>query len=265
MSTILSVLMAAVFLMNIVSCTGNHTGIAPADKTVRFIGEAEFIDDPTLRGSFDHVLVTWLEPAHLPQHASDTGIAGQDHLPIIVTHDEIRIFSMDDAGGYPNTMKLIDANDTIIAETGVGQPPAIVKLKAGEYTIVIQRASNGEDSDNMMSIVMPLQRVEAAATVVSKAQSLPKSVSSPSAVVNPTFTDAATQANVKVLGDAPAIAMGNLYQATAQALANAAHNATTAQQQSAITMQATTTMGVTTLYAIDDASCTAIATSKIFQ
>jgi hypothetical protein len=32
--------------------------------------------------------------------------------------------------------------------------------------------------------------------------------------------------NSKVLGDAPAVAMGNLYQATSQALANAAHNAT---------------------------------------
>ncbi len=40
--------------------------------------------------------------------------------------------------------------------------------------------------------------------------------------VNDQITDSVTQANTKVLGDAPAIAMGNLYQATAQALANAA-------------------------------------------
>ena len=37
--------------------------------------------------------------------------------------------------------------------------------------------------------------------------------------VNDQITDSVTQANTKVLGDAPAIAMGNLYQATAQALA----------------------------------------------
>jgi hypothetical protein len=80
--------------------------------------------------------------------------------------------------------------------------------------------------------------------------------------VNSQITDAVTQANVKVLGDAPAMAMGNLYQATAQALANAAHNATTAQQQAAITAQAATTMGVATLYSIDTAS-TGIATTKI--
>jgi hypothetical protein len=72
--------------------------------------------------------------------------------------------------------------------------------------------------------------------------------------VNSQITDAVTQANVKVLGDAPAMAMGNLYQATSQALANAAHNATTAQQQTAITAQAATTMGVTTLYSIDTAT-----------
>jgi hypothetical protein len=80
--------------------------------------------------------------------------------------------------------------------------------------------------------------------------------------VNSQITDSITQANVKVLGDAPAVAMGNLYQATAQALANAAHNATTAQQQTNITAQAATTMGVATLYSIDTAS-TGIATQKI--
>ena len=49
--------------------------------------------------------------------------------------------------------------------------------------------------------------------------------------LNSQITDSVTQANVQVLGDAPAIAMGNVYQAVAQALANAAHNATNAQQQ----------------------------------
>ncbi|MEJ0025623.1 MAG: RebB family R body protein [Rhizomicrobium sp.] len=80
--------------------------------------------------------------------------------------------------------------------------------------------------------------------------------------VDGVITDSLTQSNVTVLGDAPAIAMGNLYQATAQALANAAHNATSAQQQSNITAQAATTMGVSTLYSIDTAS-TGQATGKI--
>jgi len=83
-------------------------------------------------------------------------------------------------------------------------------------------------------------------------------------LVNGQITDAVTQANVKVLGDAPAIALGNLYQATAQALANAAHNATSAQQQAAITAQAATTMGVATLYSIDTAS-TGEATKAILS
>ena len=72
--------------------------------------------------------------------------------------------------------------------------------------------------------------------------------------VNDQITDSVTQANVKVLGDAPAIAMGNLYQATAQALSNAAHNATTAQQQMNVTAQAATTMGVAVLLSLDTAS-----------
>ncbi len=80
--------------------------------------------------------------------------------------------------------------------------------------------------------------------------------------VNDQITDSVTQANTKVLGDAPAVAMGNLFQATAQALANAAHNATNNQQQSYVTMQAATTQGVATLFSIDTAS-TGVATKDI--
>jgi Killing trait len=82
--------------------------------------------------------------------------------------------------------------------------------------------------------------------------------------VNDQITDSVTQANVEALGEAPAIAMGNLYQATAQALANAAHNATNAQQQSYVTAQAATTMGVATLFSIDTAA-TGIATEDILK
>ena len=82
--------------------------------------------------------------------------------------------------------------------------------------------------------------------------------------VNNQITDSVTQANTKVLGDAPAVAMGNLFQATAQALANAAHNATTAQQQFNVTAQAATTMGVATLYSLDTAA-TGKSTASILQ
>ena len=82
--------------------------------------------------------------------------------------------------------------------------------------------------------------------------------------VNDQITDSVTQANTKVLGNAPAVAVGNLYQATAQALANAAHNATNAQQQSYVTAQSATTMGVATLYSIDTAT-TAVASKEILS
>ena len=80
--------------------------------------------------------------------------------------------------------------------------------------------------------------------------------------VNDQITDSVTQPNVQVLGTAPAIAMGNLSQATAQALANAAHNATMAQQQMFVTAQTAMTMGVALLYSLDTAS-TGAATKKI--
>jgi hypothetical protein len=82
--------------------------------------------------------------------------------------------------------------------------------------------------------------------------------------VNDQITDSVTQSNLEVVGDAPAVAMGNLYQATAQALANAAHNATNNQQQNWVTAQAATTMGISTLYSIDTSS-TGEATRSIYS
>ena len=76
----------------------------------------------------------------------------------------------------------------------------------------------------------------------------------PSNPARDAVTDSITQARVKVLGDAPAVAMGNLYQATAQALSNAAHNATQAQQDAAVVAQAATTQGVAQLLALDTAA-----------
>jgi hypothetical protein len=66
--------------------------------------------------------------------------------------------------------------------------------------------------------------------------------------VNSQITDSVSQANVQVLGVAPAVALGNLFQATAQALSNAAQNATMAQQQMYITAQAVTAAGVALIY-----------------
>ena len=68
--------------------------------------------------------------------------------------------------------------------------------------------------------------------------------------VNSQITDSITESNTEVLGNSPSVAMANLYQATAQALANAAHNSTVAQQQGNILAQAVTTMGVNLIYSI---------------
>ena len=65
--------------------------------------------------------------------------------------------------------------------------------------------------------------------------------------VNDQITDSVTQSSVSVLGSVPASAIGFLEQATAQALANAAHNATFAQQQANILAQAATAASVNRL------------------
>jgi len=72
--------------------------------------------------------------------------------------------------------------------------------------------------------------------------------------LNSQITDAVTQANVKILGDAPALSLGNLYQMVSQSLGLAAQNAVMAQQQSNIIHQASTTQGVNLIYAVDTAA-----------
>lgn len=73
------------------------------------------------------------------------------------------------------------------------------------------------------------------------------------ATVNEQVTDSITQVNTKVVGETPAMAMGNLLMSTSQALSNAAHNAAVAQQQANITMQAATVQGVNSLMATGSA------------
>jgi hypothetical protein len=62
---------------------------------------------------------------------------------------------------------------------------------------------------------------------------------------------------------APAVALQNLYSAIGQALANAAHNAASAQQQAQIIAQAATTQGIATLFSVDTAALGLAAKKEI--
>jgi len=81
--------------------------------------------------------------------------------------------------------------------------------------------------------------------------------------VNAAITDSVTQVNTKVLGDAPASAMGNLMMATSQALSLAAQNATTAQQQATVMWQAATVQGINALMNTGSAVTGAVANDII--
>lgn len=82
--------------------------------------------------------------------------------------------------------------------------------------------------------------------------------------VNSQITDSVTQSNVKVLADAPAMAMGSLYQTMAHSLGLLMENAVAAQQNMNVIAQAATTQGVNMIYAVDTAAASA-ATSKILD
>ncbi|KWZ33246.1 thioredoxin reductase [Burkholderia anthina] len=75
--------------------------------------------------------------------------------------------------------------------------------------------------------------------------------------VSPAMTDAVTQANVKVVGEAPAVALGTLMQSNSHASAILLHNAVQMQANQAMSNLAATTVGVMQLYAGSPAAAAA--------
>lgn len=69
--------------------------------------------------------------------------------------------------------------------------------------------------------------------------------------VNGQITDAVTQSNISVLGNAPAVAMGSLYTSMSHSLGILYQNSTLAQQHAAISSQAATNLGVIQMYSVN--------------
>jgi hypothetical protein len=82
--------------------------------------------------------------------------------------------------------------------------------------------------------------------------------------VNDQITDAVTQSNVKVVGEAPAMAMGSIYQTMAHSTGILLQNAVAAQQQQNTLSQAATNQGVMQIYTVDTTAA-AGATEKVAQ
>lgn len=82
--------------------------------------------------------------------------------------------------------------------------------------------------------------------------------------VNNQITDAVTQSNVKVIGEAPAMALGTLFQTMAHSTGVLFENATTIQQQQNTLAQAATNMGTMQIYSMDTMAG-AGATEKVSQ
>lgn len=80
--------------------------------------------------------------------------------------------------------------------------------------------------------------------------------------VNNQITDAVTQVNVTNLAASGTNAVSNLLQVASSSLANSVQNATFGQQQANTLHQATTSQGVTLLYAVDT-EAVADATEKV--
>lgn len=69
--------------------------------------------------------------------------------------------------------------------------------------------------------------------------------------VSEQVTDAVTQANVKVVAESPAMAMGTIYQSLAHSTGMMFENSVNAQNQQNIMSQAATTQGVMQIYSVD--------------
>ncbi len=81
-------------------------------------------------------------------------------------------------------------------------------------------------------------------------------------VIDPQITGAMTQANVKNLGDAPAMAVAHLYQTMSHSSGIMFENQVNAQHQLNLTGQAATVTGVSEFFTLDTAE-QAVAASKL--
>lgn len=82
--------------------------------------------------------------------------------------------------------------------------------------------------------------------------------------VNSQITDAVTQQGVSVLAQAPAIAMGTIYQSAAHSIGILFQNSTMAQHHASIAAQAATNQGVIQIYS-GGTMASAIAARKVAQ
>lgn len=83
-------------------------------------------------------------------------------------------------------------------------------------------------------------------------------------LVNGQITDAVTQSNVKVLGDAPGEALSMVYQVMAHSIGMSIQNAVAQQQQNSTLASASTTQGVNLLFTMDPAS-DAVSTQELLS
>ncbi|KKB64437.1 R body protein RebB-like protein [Robbsia andropogonis] len=82
--------------------------------------------------------------------------------------------------------------------------------------------------------------------------------------VNNQITDAVTQSNVKVVGEAPAMALGSVYETMAHSSGILFQNAVSAQQQQNTLAQAADNQGVMQIYS-ENTMAGAAATEKVSQ
>ncbi len=78
--------------------------------------------------------------------------------------------------------------------------------------------------------------------------------------VNSQITDGVTQSGVSVLGNAPAMAMGLIYQSAAHSMGLVFENTVMAQKQASICAQAATNQGVVQIYSAGTLAATVAAT-----
>jgi Killing trait len=84
------------------------------------------------------------------------------------------------------------------------------------------------------------------------------------AIVSEQVTDAVTQSNVKVIGEAPAMAMATVFQTMSHSTGLMFENSVNVQNQQNILGQTATTMGVMQIYSLDTIS-DAVAIARILK
>lgn len=136
------ILIAIPLPLFVLSCGSSSDSVACKSVSDTAVHENTLASNKGLCASFDVVIISTLEPA-AGYHEGDTGVAGQDIIPINIDAEENLEFAIDDSTGSGHYAQLLDQRHQVALTIESGAP-AYATVAEGSYYLKLH--NTGADS-----------------------------------------------------------------------------------------------------------------------